>query len=137
MDFPVHVYRSPGSWNKRGYTYDVAGANNQEEFDAKLASGWFATFEDAIEAAGEAGKVQPIVRPGKKKVVKKRKPSKPLLTYAERKALLEATKIEVDPENAAPRRAEMEEKANELGIKFDGRTSDKKLLERIEDALKD
>lgn len=37
--------------------------------------------------------------------------------------------------DAAPTRAEMEEKAKELGIKFDGRTSDAKLIEKIEEAL--
>ncbi len=39
-------------------------------------------------------------------------------------------------ESGAPTRAEMEQKAIELGVKFDGRTTDKKLLERIEQALK-
>jgi hypothetical protein len=33
-------------------------------------------------------------------------------------------------------REELEQKAKELGIKFDGRTTDKKLLEKIEEALK-
>jgi hypothetical protein len=37
---------------------------------------------------------------------------------------------------AAPTREEMEIKADELGIWYDGRTSDKKLLERITEALK-
>lgn len=41
------------------------------------------------------------------------------------------------PEDDAPvTRAELEEKATELGIKFDGRTTDAKLAERIEEALK-
>jgi len=38
-------------------------------------------------------------------------------------------------DNAAPTRAELEQKATELGIKFDGRTGDKTLLKRIEEAL--
>lgn len=38
-------------------------------------------------------------------------------------------------ENAPPTRAEMETKAKQLGVKFDGRTSDKKLLMLIEKAL--
>ena len=33
-------------------------------------------------------------------------------------------------------RDEMEQKAKELGLKFDGRTSDKKLLAMIEEAIK-
>lgn len=40
-------------------------------------------------------------------------------------------------ESDEPTRAEMEQKAIELGVKFDGRTTDKKLLNRIEQALKD
>jgi hypothetical protein len=40
--------------------------------------------------------------------------------------------IKVDEPNAAPTRAELEQKARELGLKFDGRTSDKKLLKLIE-----
>jgi hypothetical protein len=35
-----------------------------------------------------------------------------------------------------PTRDEMEQKAKELGLKFDGRTGDKKLLAMIEEALK-
>lgn len=39
-------------------------------------------------------------------------------------------------ENKPPTRAEIEQKANELGLKFDGRTSDVKLLKMIDEALK-
>lgn len=43
-----------------------------------------------------------------------------------------------EPEDeSAPTREELERKANELGIKFDGRTSDAGLAKRIEDALKE
>lgn len=38
-------------------------------------------------------------------------------------------------DDSAPTRAEMEAKAKELGIAFDGRTSDAKLLAKINDAL--
>jgi hypothetical protein len=38
-------------------------------------------------------------------------------------------------DNAAPTRAELEEKATELGISFDGRTTDKRLGEKIDIAL--
>lgn len=37
--------------------------------------------------------------------------------------------------DAQPTRAELEQKAVALGLKFDGRTTDKKLFERIEQAL--
>lgn len=39
-------------------------------------------------------------------------------------------------DSAPPTRAELEQKAKELGIKFDGRTSDKKIGELIAQALK-
>jgi hypothetical protein len=39
-------------------------------------------------------------------------------------------------DNAPPTRAEMEQKARELKIKFDGRTTDRKLLGLIESALR-
>lgn len=48
-------------------------------------------------------------------------------------AELEAKRLAA--ENAAPTRAELEAKATELGIKFDGRTSDKKLGDQISAAL--
>ena len=48
-------------------------------------------------------------------------------------------KVAPEPEpanDAAPTRAELEQKSTELGLKFDGRTSDKKLGEMIAEALK-
>lgn len=41
----------------------------------------------------------------------------------------------VPADDAPPTRAELEAKANELGVKFDGRTSDALLLSRINAAL--
>lgn len=41
-----------------------------------------------------------------------------------------------DDGDMQPTRDEMEVKAKELGLKFDGRTSDKKLLSMIDEALK-
>lgn len=39
-------------------------------------------------------------------------------------------------DDAPPTRSELEEKGRELGLKFDGRTSDKKLFAMIEEALR-
>jgi hypothetical protein len=47
----------------------------------------------------------------------------------------ESASVEDSDDDAPPTRAELEEKARELGIKFDGRTSDKKLLANISAAL--
>ena len=77
-----------------------------------------------------------------KKPVKVRKPSRPIhgINHRLLKQQAIASEIEVAPapvpeDNAAPTRAELEAKATELGIRFDGRTKDKKLGQLIEDKL--
>ena len=88
----------------------------------------------------------PKFRKGKKPV-KVRKPSKPidginhrlLAEQAAAAAQAEAQAVEVvdtaPEDDAAPTRAELEAKATELGIRFDGRTKDKKLGQLIQDRL--
>jgi hypothetical protein len=88
----------------------------------------------------------PKFRKGKKPV-KVRKPSKPidginhrlLREQAEAAAKAEAQAVKVvdtaPEDDAAPTRAELEAKATELGIRFDGRTKDKKLGQLIQDRL--
>jgi hypothetical protein len=56
------------------------------------------------------------------------------LSIADHQEPIETQKA--DDDILPPTRLEMEIKASLLGIKYDGRTSDKKLLERIEEALK-
>ncbi len=82
-----------------------------------------------------------------KKPVKVRKPSKPLdginhrllREQAEAQAQVASTVAESEQESvnddAEPTRAELEAKATELGIRFDGRTKDKKLGQLIQDRL--
>lgn len=58
------------------------------------------------------------------------------LTLVEATQPAAADLAEVAPnDDAPPTREELETKARELGIKFDGRTSDKTLLSKIEAAL--
>jgi hypothetical protein len=53
-------------------------------------------------------------------------------TTVEAKDAVDAAKAKREAElNAPPTRAELEAKAKELGIKFDGKTSDKKLVDLI------
>ena len=77
-----------------------------------------------------------------KKPIKKRKPSKPLDGINNRllrEQAAQAAAAEAEPEaiieDAAPTRDELEAKATELGIRFDGRTKDKKLGQLIQDRL--
>ena len=78
-----------------------------------------------------------------KKPVKVRKPSKPLdginhrLIREQAEAAAKAAEaLAIVPEDdALPTREELEAKATELGIRFDGRTKDKKLGQLIQDRL--
>ena len=103
--FPTIVYRVPGAHSGNGYTYDYAGALDQKAYDALVAQGWHATLVDAVSP--------PVVAPAA---------SEPVID-------------EVPADDAPVTRAELEAKANELGVKFDGRTSDALLLSRINAAL--
>jgi len=72
-----------------------------------------------------------------KKPIKKRKPSKPIdginhRLLREQELAKEVVEVE---DNSAPTRAELEIMATELGIKFDGRTTDKRLSDKIDQAL--
>jgi hypothetical protein len=130
------LYKSPGIYKKPGGgTYTYINIQTQEEFDAKLDAGWFESSAEAIEAAGEnatpAGKPKPkwAMKP-----VKRKKPAKPL----DWRDQVKATPVpEPEPvnEDAPPTREELEAKATELGIRFDGRTKDKKLGQLIQDRL--
>ena len=78
-----------------------------------------------------------------KKPVKVRKPSKPidginhrlLREQAEAAAQAATAQAIVPEDDALPTREELEAKATELGIRFDGRTKDKKLGQLIQDRL--
>lgn len=78
-----------------------------------------------------------------KKPVKVRKPSKPIdginhrliREQAEAAAQAAIAQAIVPEDDALPTRQELEAKATELGIRFDGRTKDKKLGQLIQDRL--
>jgi hypothetical protein len=86
----------------------------------------------------------PKYRKGKKPT-KVRKPSRPLdginhrliREQAESKPKDQAAEVVKSEaqDNAPPTRAELETKAKELGIRFDGRTTDRKLGQLIQDKL--
>jgi len=138
--FPTMVYCSPGIQRKPGGgTYDFDGVQTQEELDKKLAAGWFMSSAEAITAAGDnAGGFKKPKPKWAIKTTKKKKAGKPLDWREQVKA---APAPAPDPEavidNAAPTRAELEAKATELGVRFDGRTKDKKLGQLIQDRLSD
>ena len=108
MEFPRFVYLSPGNFRRGKTSYRYVSVNSLEEHDAYLAQGWSTSADLAIERANAP-------------------------TPAPAPAPVPAPVVPDD--NAPPTRAELEAKARELGLKFDGRTSDRTLLRRITQAI--
>jgi hypothetical protein len=110
MTFPSLIYKSPGGYRypKSKLTYSVASVQDEHELAGRLAAGWFQTKEEAVGLV-----TAPVVE------------------------VVEVVEVAETPkaEDYEPSRAELEQKATEMGIKFDGRTSDKKLLKLITEGL--
>ena len=120
MEYPALVYRCPGAhFGPDGTTYDSLGVKDDEQLRAALAEGWAESLVKAVSIYFHPVKFDESV------VV-----AVPDVDAAE------AEEIKEGDEGSPPTREELEEKANELGIKFDGRTTDRKLLEKIEEVLR-
>lgn len=146
---PCSIYRAPGSIRRARYSYDTMLATTQQQLDARLASGWHLTLEQAIDAAGESAARHLANRKVKVRQVRVARP--PVERRASVKRAAAAEKIEqvvaettpveeqtvVPDDDAAPTRIELVAKATELGLKFSKRTSDEKLLAMINEALKE
>lgn len=66
MEYPRHLYRSPGPFGSGNKTYDLAGAEDEAEEKVLLKQGWHLTKEAAwgIEPPGKkAPKDEPPVNP--------------------------------------------------------------------------
>ena len=104
-EFPALVYKSEGKYVRPNGTYDFTGVVDAEDLAKKLSEGWYPSIEAAV-----AGK-----KPAQKPV--------------------EPVSGPVLDDDAPPTREELEAKAAELGIKVDGRHSDKKIAQLIDEAL--
>lgn len=146
MQFPVHVYRSPGNYELRGKSYKVASVASQDELLAHIDAGWHPTLDAAFKAAGEAAIVRRKVADwrSQKKAAKRRMEFK--IAKAQARAAKAAKDAGLPPElpaalqpvpadNAPPTRAEMLQQAEILGIKPDKRWSDATLLAKINAAM--
>lgn len=113
MNLPTTAYKSPGNCVVPGTrdSYRYIGVQDQESLDHLLATGWFLDRGEAI-AARKAS----LASPATSNISSA--PSQPAVE-----------------ESAPPTRAEMEQKAQELGITFTERTSDAKLSKAILKAL--
>jgi hypothetical protein len=141
-EFPRMVYISPGMSTTRGGTFDYTVANDEEGLAHLLASGWFETIAEALAGEREEPEVasepevedvpEPEAEPEPEPVVEVVEPAEEEAAPVE--AVEDAPADEPDY-NIEPTREELEMKATELGLQFDGRTSDNKLRQRIEDHL--
>lgn len=100
------LYKHPGSTDINGKSFDYTIVEDEAVEQAR-AEGWYLTTGEAEQA--HAGAQQEV----------------------HTKVLEQQSQGQERLDNAAPTRAELEAKAKELGIKFDGRTSDKKLGDQI------
>ena len=103
MEFPTFVYKPKGPGKFKGKRYSYRAVEDEAERQLMLREGWMATREEACGFAPPAPVAAPVVESVVAEVV----------------------------EDAPPTREELEQMAKELGVKFDGRTSDKKLLALI------
>ena len=134
-EFPRMVYISPGMSTTRGGTFDYTVANDEEGLAHLLASGWFETIAEALAGEREEPEIEDVPEPEAEP-----EPEPVVEAVEEEPAPVEAVEPEPEPEpepdyNIEPTREELEMKATELGLQFDGRTSDNKLRQRIEDHL--
>ena len=133
MIYPRHVYQSPGPYQNASMapSWGCKTVNDETEHKLAIAQGWHDTRQQAIDAAGESAYIT------KKRKTKTSKQLKKQHKTAEKRQNQPCpAPVESVDDAAPPTRSEMEAKAIELGVKFDGRTSDKRLMERIEATLR-
>ena len=125
------LYKVPGKYRlKSGTTYSVLEVFDKRSLANSLDRGWHLSIEAAVAAV--KGSARPEVSAPQTAAIV----AAPAI--ADTPAVVDTDdQVEQadEPDDAPPTRAEMEAKARELGIKFDGRTSDKLLLKRITEAL--
>ena len=106
-DFPTIVYRTPGLHRAGGgATYDFKGVDDADALDVALKAGWRLTLPEAISAIAAKAVIKEVI---------------------------EAQEAIDDVSPAT--RDELEQKAKELGIGFNARTSDTVLAQRIAGAI--
>jgi hypothetical protein len=107
------LYKCPGPHDIHGGHFDYTIVED-DQVEAAQADGWKLTTPEAKQAHLDRLAAQ----------------------EAERRAQEEAAQAAADAASM-PTRAELEQKATELGLKFDGRTSDKKLRDLIAATLEE
>ncbi len=117
-EFPQALYIMPGVEKLESGLFTTQLVKDAEQRDAALADGWHTCQEDA-KAAFEAAEAAEAERIAVK------------LKAEEIAASPVVSKPDLDDDTAPPTRAELEQKATELGVEFSPNIGDKKLAERI------
>ena len=160
LSLPTLLYRCPGTHHCAGGTYDYIPAASPEILESLLGQGWFMSLPEAIK--GEHDEIEDdtadedLAPELDVELTTQESPEQPPATDEEPPAgeskdqaeesttagaedaaqpsgeQHSASDASEPDDDAAPTREELEAKANELGIKFDGRTTDKVLAEKIE-----
>ena len=124
--FPCMRYRFPAKLRDAAHLqdgiYDTRTASDEAEADALRADGFYDTAAEAKEVGDAAAKVA----------------SDEAAAAADAKRLEDAKALlaAADADKTPPTRAELEQKATELGITFAPNIGDAKLAERIAEKLK-
>ena len=114
MKFPNLVYISPGPHYCKGNKFGYRSVNDVGELKAAIAEGYYPTPELAIEKPDDFDWEQ----------------------YAEESGWIEPEPAaEPAADDEPPSRAELEAKADQLGMSYNGNTKDATLLKNIEAAL--
>jgi len=109
------LYKGEGPHQRNGGGFSTLAVRSEQEIQDALANGWYRTMPEAIEAHDNPGAALVVAKAGEPAVI------------------TELPEVPADEEPVT--RAELEQQARELGIKFDGRTGDKTLLSKINAAL--
>lgn len=114
MKFPNLVYKSPGPHYCRGKKFGYRAVNDSAELQAAIAEGYYPTPELAIAKPDDFDWEQ----------------------YAEESGWIEPEpEVEPPADDEPPSREELEAKADQLGISYNGNTKDATLMKHIETAL--
>lgn len=106
-DLPRMLYKADGEHEIHGGFFDYIIVDTAEELDSATALGWSVSPAEATEHKEQAKMIAAV-------------PVPPMV-----------------PMDAQPTRDELERKATELGIQFDGRTTDAKLAGKIAALVKE
>ena len=117
LEFPRIVYRAGGPWQLESGAFSVRQVDTANECEAALADGWHL---DQYAAGSSAAANLEKQRGDEAKQAGEE---------------VQGRGQEAEGLLSPPTRAELEQKARELGLKFDGRTTDKRLGAMIAAAL--